>query len=67
MGHAAKAYNYAIIAAGVSVLAASLANWSSPDLLSWTIYLVLAVHASVVKLRGARRMQAVDRIGQLPA
>ena len=38
-------------AAGGCVLAASLANWSSPDLLSWTIYLLLSVLASVVKLR----------------
>ena len=51
MGLKTKAYIYVVIAAGGCVLAASLANWSSPDLLSWTIYLVLAVLASVVKLR----------------
>jgi hypothetical protein len=51
MGLKTKVYIYAVIAAGASVLAASMANWSSPDLLSWSIYLVLAVLASVVKLR----------------
>jgi len=47
----AQAYIYGVIGAGGLVLAASLANWSSPDPLLWAIYLVLAVIASVVKLR----------------
>jgi hypothetical protein len=51
MGEAVKTYIYSVIAAGGCVLAASLANWSSPDLLLWTIYLALTVVASVVKLR----------------
>jgi len=51
MGRAARVYIYSVIAAGACVLAASLANWSSPDLLSWAIYLVLAVVAALVKLR----------------
>jgi hypothetical protein len=51
MGLKTKVYLYVVIAAGALVLAASLANWSSPDLLSWSIYLALAVLASVVKLR----------------
>ena len=51
MGWTVKVYIYSVIAAGGLVLAASLANWSSPDPLLWAIYLVLAVIASVVKLR----------------
>jgi hypothetical protein len=47
----AKTYIGSVIAAGGLVLVASLANWSSPDPLRWAIYLVLAVLASVVKLR----------------
>jgi hypothetical protein len=46
MGPAAKPYIYSVIGAGGCLLAASLGNWSSPDLLSRTIYLVLAVLAS---------------------
>jgi len=51
MGRTAKVYIYSVIAAGACVLAGALANWSSPDPLLWTIYLVLSVLASVVKLR----------------
>ena len=51
MTKAAKAYIASVIAAGGLVLAVSLANWSSPDPRAWAIYLVLAVLASVVKLR----------------
>jgi hypothetical protein len=51
MTKAAKIYIGSVIAAGGGILVASLANWSSPDPLRWAIYLVLAVLASVVKLR----------------
>jgi hypothetical protein len=51
MGKAAKSYIYSVIAAGGCVLAVALVNWSSPDPLLWAIYLLLAVAASVVKLR----------------
>ena len=76
MGQGAKVYIYSVIAAGGCVLAASLANWSSPDLLSWTIYLVLAVlphSVLVLPLMGlvyisyrVHVRQAVDRI-EIPA
>ena len=51
MKQTAKVYVYCVIAAGGCVLAGALANWSSPDPLTWTIYLLLSVLASVVKLR----------------
>jgi len=51
MGRTAKVYIYSVIAAGACVLAGALANWSSPDPLLWTIYLILSVLAAVVKLR----------------
>jgi hypothetical protein len=51
MGRMAKGYIYSVIAAGGLVLAASLANWSSLDPRLWTIYLMLAMIAAVVKLR----------------
>ncbi len=51
MGQTTKIYIYSVVAAGACVLALALANWSSPNPLSWAIYLVLAVLASVVKLR----------------
>jgi len=51
MTKAAKAYISCVIAAGGLVLAVSLANWSLPYPLAWAIYCILAVAASVVKLR----------------
>ena len=51
MTAAAKAYISCVIAAGGLVLAASLGNWSSPDPRLWAVYLLLAVAASIVKLR----------------
>ena len=47
----AKGYLFGIIAAGTSLLAWSLANWSSPHLTPWVIYLVLSVVASMVRLK----------------
>ena len=51
MTKAAKAYISCVFAAGGLVLAVSVANWSLRDPLTWAIYCVLAVAASVVKLR----------------
>ena len=51
MGKITKVYIYSVTAAGGCVLAAALANWSSPDPLAWTIYLVLTAVAALVKLR----------------
>lgn len=51
MGRMAKAYICGVIVTGGLILAVSLASWSSPDLRTCAIYLVLAVLASVVKLR----------------
>jgi hypothetical protein len=51
MGRAAKTYIYSVVAAGGLVLAVSLAHWSSPAPAPLTIYLVLALLASIVKLR----------------
>jgi len=51
MGRTAKVYIYSVIAAGGCVLAGALANWSSPDPLSWVIYLLLSVATAGVKLR----------------
>lgn len=49
---AAKLYIFGVVAAGTTVLAASLANWSSsPHPLAWLLYLVLTASASLVKLR----------------
>ena len=48
---AAKRYVYGVIAAGSLVLALSLATWSSPHPLEWALFLVLAVLASIPKLR----------------
>ena len=47
----AKRYIFGVIAAGSLVLALSLSNWSSPHPLEWALYLVLAVLASIPKLR----------------
>ena len=43
MNQATKVYIYSVIASGGLVLAGALENWSSPDLLPWTIYLLLSV------------------------
>lgn len=51
MGRAAKIYIYSVIGGGGCVLALAMANWPSPDPLPWAVYLVLAVLASVAKLR----------------
>ena len=51
MPKTAKAYIYSVIVAGGCVLALALANWSSPNLLPFAIYLALTVVSSVVKLR----------------
>jgi hypothetical protein len=51
MTNATKVYIGSVIAAGGLVLAVSLANGPSLDPRGWAIYLVLAVLASVVKLR----------------
>jgi hypothetical protein len=51
MRNATKAYIGSVIAAGGLILAVSLANGPWLDPRGWAIYLVLAVLASVVKLR----------------
>jgi hypothetical protein len=51
MTKAAKTYISCVIAAGGLVLAVSLANWPLRDPLALVIYCVLAVAASLVKLR----------------
>lgn len=51
MGKITKVYISSVIAAGGYVLGTSLANWSSPDPLAWTVFLVLTVLASLAKLR----------------
>ncbi len=48
---AAKWYIYGVVAAGAVMLALSLANWSSPPLAPWLVYLALLVLASLVKLK----------------
>ncbi|MFN0172638.1 MAG: hypothetical protein ACKV22_40175 [Bryobacteraceae bacterium] len=47
---AAKSYIFGVVAAGTTVLALALANWSSPDLIRCLTYLLFSVAASLVKL-----------------
>jgi hypothetical protein len=51
MGRGAKAYIFAVIAAGFLVLTCALATWSPVVPRPWMIYAALTVLASVVKLR----------------
>ena len=47
----AKTYVATVIAAGVAVLAAAGANWTTSEPKEFLIYVALAVLASVLKLR----------------
>src|SRR5579864_5049519 len=51
MPKSAKLYIVGAIAIGVALFAGSLASWPPPQLLSWFLYLALAMAASLVKLR----------------
>jgi hypothetical protein len=51
MRRTAKTYIFGVIAAGGLVLAFGLTNSAPADLWSWTIYIALAILASVVRLR----------------
>jgi hypothetical protein len=48
---APKLYIYGVIAAGGAILAASIANWSGGVRISWTLYVLMAVMASQIRLR----------------
>jgi hypothetical protein len=51
MPKSAKLYIFGVIVTGVALFAGSLASWPPPQLLSWFLYLALALAASLVKLR----------------
>ena len=51
MPKSAKLYIFGVIVTGVALFAGSLTSWPPPQLLSWSLYLALALAASLVKLR----------------
>jgi hypothetical protein len=51
MNRSAKAYAYAVIAAGGAVLAGALISWSSARLSVWLFFLTIIALPSMVKLR----------------
>ena len=50
----AKVYIYGVIAVGMGVVAAALANWTAGNPAIWVSYVVLAGLASIVKVEVAR-------------
>jgi hypothetical protein len=51
MNNKVNLYIWCVIATGAAVLSGALATWSSPKILPFALYLLLAVLASLVKLR----------------
>src|SRR5437870_13624624 len=51
MNNKMNLYIWGVIATGAAVLSGALATWSSPKILPFALYLLLAVLASLVKLR----------------